>query len=71
MTMGISGGGETGCTFCSASSLRMSWLTKSEESSPHCGQTNLIGCAISGVTSSAYFAPQEHWIFMASRFGIQ
>lgn len=44
---------------------RIKFVTYSEESRPHEGQTNLTGwCAWSGVTSKAYFAPQAHWIFM-------
>src|SRR5664279_400062 len=43
------------------SSWRTRSLTKSDESSPQAGQTNRTGlAAISGVTSRAYFAPQEH-----------
>ncbi len=43
------------------------WLTKSDESRPQLGQTNFTGfCSISGVASKAYFAPQEHWIFMCA-----
>jgi hypothetical protein len=63
------GGGAAGA----ANSSRTSWLTISEESCPQAGQTKLTGCdAISGVMSKAYFAPQEHWIFMGhSGFGIQ
>src|ERR1035437_666842 len=43
------------------SSLRTRSLTKSDESTPQAGQTNRTGlAAISGETSRAYFAPQEH-----------
>src|ERR1019366_5931256 len=43
------------------SSLRTRSLTKSDESTPQAGQTNRTGVfAISGETSRAYFAPQEH-----------
>ena len=53
-------------------SCRMRSLTRSDESRPHRGQTNLTGSsAISGVVSNSYFAPQAHWIFMASGLGIQ
>lgn len=41
------------------SSLRMSSLTKADESSPHFWQTKVSG-GIPGVTSMAYFAPHEH-----------
>jgi hypothetical protein len=66
---GASGGGAAGAD----NSARTSWLTISDESWPQAGQTKLTGCdAISGVMSKAYFAPQEHWIFMAGLgFGIQ
>jgi hypothetical protein len=66
---GTSGGGAAGAD----NSARTSWLTISDESWPQAGQTKRTGCdAISGVTSKAYFAPQEHWIFMTGLgFGIQ
>jgi hypothetical protein len=56
-------------------SLRISSLTKSEESSPQLGQMNFMGFwSISGVASKAYLAPQEHCNFMTRDrlgFGIQ
>ena len=54
-----------------ASSCTIRPLTNSEESSPHCGHTKRTGLRpISGVTSTANFAPQEHCNFM-SGLGIQ
>ena len=48
-----------------ANSCRTRLLTKSEASSPQAGRQTAAGfCAISGVTSKAYLAPQEHWIFI-------
>ena len=53
------GGAET------PNSMRMSWLTCSEMSSPQVWQLSRTGDrAISGVTSKEYLVPQLHWIFM-------
>src|SRR5580658_4809791 len=50
----------------SASSCWMRPLTKSEESSPHWGQTKRTGLRpMSGVTSTENLAPQEHCNFMS------
>ena len=60
---GGAGVGETGTDLDNSWRIRL--LTASEASSPQVWHTNLIGrSAISGVTSKAYLAPQEHWIFI-------
>src|SRR5882672_9781921 len=57
---GCTGAGAAGCSCC-----RINSLTGLEISVPQVWQTNCTGCcAISGVTSKEYFAPQEHWTFI-------
>ena len=51
-----------------ANCLRTNWVTNSDASTPQVEQTKCTGwCAISGVTSNVYFAPQEHWSFMMAQ----
>ena len=65
------GGGGVAAVPSLASSCWMRPLTKSEESSPHWGQTKRTGFRpMSGVTSTENLAPQEHCNFM-SGFRIQ
>jgi len=62
------GGGSTGAG--APNSRRTSSFTNSDESSPQVGQMNFTGfCAISGVRSKAYFAPQGHCSFMGQGLG--
>jgi len=59
---GGAAGAAAGAT--SANCCRINPFTYSEESRPQAGQTKRIGFwTISWVTSKAYLAPHEHWIF--------